>query len=59
MTFDKFFKIAADLTAGKYISDEDDKEFVAKMLELGRQQSPEMTLIDYAKQVARGEQSEI
>ena len=55
MTFDKFFKIAADLTAGRFISDEDDAEFVAKMLELGEHQPDNMTLIDYAKQVAAGE----
>ena len=55
MTFDKFFKIAADLTAGNYISDEYDAEFVEMMGELSKDQPPEMTLNDYAKQVAKGE----
>lgn len=68
MTFDKFFKIAADLTAGRHISDEDDAEFVAQMVELSsdmdafgrifdqlRGQSPTDALIDYAKRIASGE----
>ena len=54
MTFDKFFKIAADLTAGRDISDEDEAEFCETMLSLSKQQPPDMTLIDYAKQVAKG-----
>lgn len=55
MTFDKFFNIAADLTVGRFISDEDDAEFVAKILELGEHQPENMTLIEYAKQIAAGE----
>jgi len=55
MTFDKFFKLVADLTAGRDMSVEDEKEFVEQMLSLSEQQPADMNLIDYARQIAKGE----
>ena len=56
MTFDKFFKLFADLTAGRDISEDDDRELVKQMLKLSENRSSEMALVNYAKLIARGEE---